>query len=88
MIEVFKTNIDNGERAQCLIEKIHVGFPCYQANFDTEDCDRILRIKSISEEINVLAIIELLRQAGCTAEVLPDELHDTCSQLQSGVTLG
>lgn len=73
-IEVFKTNVENGEQAKLLIERIHEYFPDYHANFDMEDCDRILRIKSITENVNINLMIEFLQKAGCKAEVLLDEL--------------
>lgn len=73
-IEVFKTNVKNPEQAKLLMERIHEYFPDYKANFDIEDCDRILRVKSISENVNIHLIIEFLQKAGCKAEVLLDEL--------------
>ena len=73
MVEVFKTNVNNRTDADRLIDAIHKLCVDHKATFDLEDCDKILRIKSIR---NVYAddIIELVRDLGFNAEVLPDEL--------------
>ena len=44
MVEVFKTNVEDPGLADLLISHIHQTLPDYQANFDLEDCDKILRI--------------------------------------------
>ena len=74
MIEVFKTNVRNSHHANMLMEKIHSSFPSYTANFDLADCDNILRVKSTSEAVEPMLLIDLLRQHGFHAEVLPDEV--------------
>jgi len=73
MVEVFKTNVADCFAANQLIEEIHATFDTYQANFDLEDCDLILRIKSV-KDVDVMAIILLLNKNGFEASVLPDEL--------------
>ena len=69
MIEVFKTNINCAEQARYLVEQIQWHFTGYKANFDLEDCDRILRVISC----NAIAgqFIEKLKDWGCHAEILP-----------------
>ena len=74
MIEVFRTNVKERLHADQLLDQIHKSFPLYKANFDLEDCDNILRIKSESGIVLSLSIIHLLNESGFDAEPLPDEL--------------
>ncbi|MBL7839731.1 MAG: hypothetical protein JNJ75_06300 [Cyclobacteriaceae bacterium] len=73
VIEVFKTNVETAEQAGRLIELIHENFPQFTANFDLDDCDRILRIKS-AELIRENSIPDFLQQNGFDAAVLEDEI--------------
>ena len=57
-----------------LLEQIHQVFADYKANFDLEDCDRILRIKSANGFVHTTPVIELLKYYGFSAEVLPDDV--------------
>jgi hypothetical protein len=77
MVEVFKTNVKNKRQATQLITQIHQDFGQYVANFDLEDCDRILRIACKKEEICPESIIALLEKHGFWCEVLPDEILPT-----------
>ena len=72
MIEVFKTNVNTRKKADLLLEQIHSRFAAYQANFDLDDCDRILRIKSENGYVEPSRLIHLLQDFGVAAEVLPD----------------
>jgi hypothetical protein len=74
MIEVFRTNVKEKFHADQLLEQIHKSFPSYKANFDLEDCDKILRIKSESGMVHSMPVIHLLNECGFHAEPLPDEL--------------
>ena len=71
MIEVFITNISDPLQARMLIDRIHSSFKDYKANFDLEDCDRILRVSSTGA-VQCSSLIDLLKHYGCTAEILPD----------------
>ena len=51
MIEVFKTNISNGEEASRLMVEIKKAFAGYKVNFDLSDCDRILRVVCEAREL-------------------------------------
>ncbi len=73
MVEVFKTNVESREHANMLIGRIHAIFPSYKANFDLEDCDKILRVKSETEHIESCQLISLLKECGFTAQVLEDD---------------
>lgn len=73
MIEVFKTNVKYHDHARLLIAEIHNIYTDYEANFDLDDCDNILRIKSNTQVIHPAALIELLKGFGFDASVLPDD---------------
>jgi hypothetical protein len=74
MIEVFKTNVRSAQEANVLAELIEKTFDHYHVNFDLEDCDRILRVKTTDHQMNPSDIIKLLKVFGVYAEVLPDEV--------------
>jgi hypothetical protein len=73
MVEVFKTNVSDPNQAIMILEKIHKNFAGYQANFDLEDTDRILRVKSANGVVQSSRLIDLLCDYGFNAEVLPDD---------------
>lgn len=73
MIEVFKTNVTDEAEAGNLLHQIHITFQDYEANFDLEDCDKILRVRSLSGEVDSYFIIAILREYGWRAEILPDD---------------
>lgn len=72
MIEVFKTNVEDYDQAILVLTNIHQTFQGYKANFDLQDCDRILRVKSEST-VEADCLINFLKDFGVTAEVLSDE---------------
>lgn len=74
MVEVFKTNVKDQELADRLIDQIHKTFINYKANFDLQDCDNILRVKCITGSIEATHLIYLLKEFGCNAEILQDEI--------------
>ena len=73
MIEVFKTNVEDPRDAVRLIDRIQKTFVGYKANFDLEDCDKILRVKSNASLIQSILIINLLEKMGFEAKILSDE---------------
>ena len=75
MVEVLKTNVGDPLNAKMLIYQIHTCFAHYTANFDLEDCDKILRVKCASGMVESLAVIDILKNFGFDAEVLPDEIR-------------
>ena len=75
MIEVFKTNVKDKSQSEVLINQIHKAFPTYKANFDLDDCDRILRVCGITNPLQAFQIINLLKDFGIKEEVLPDEVQ-------------
>jgi hypothetical protein len=72
MIEVFKTNVEDGEQAKEILGTIHRHFNDYRANFDLQDCDNILRIESKNGYVESNRIIYLLKEHNCDAEILED----------------
>lgn len=73
MVEVFKTDVRDPDLASLLVGQIHQTFAAYSANFDLEDCDRILRVECRAGKIQPSAVIDLLAAFGFTACVLPDD---------------
>ena len=73
MVEVFKTNVKYQEEADGIVDQIRQSFEDYDANFDLEDCDKILRVCSATKKIDSKLIIKLVQSAGFTAEILDDD---------------
>jgi hypothetical protein len=67
MIEVFKTSVTE-ERSEALLELLQRHFPESEINFDLDDCDKILRIKS--DRIDIHFIVTLMNEQGFHCEVL------------------
>lgn len=74
MIEIFRTNITDQQKAIAVLDKIHAAFPGFQANFDLTDCDKILRVRSHGSLICSQTLITLIATCGFRAEVLPDTI--------------
>ena len=72
MVEVFKTNVISSIQAKLLVNHIHNTFLDYEANFDLDDCDKILRVKCPTGAVHASLIIEFLKRFECRAEVLGD----------------
>jgi len=67
-VEVFKTNVNEIETSEQLIQQVLNHYPHSRVNFDMEDCDRILRVEAdmaVPEKI-----IEILTANGYLCEVL------------------
>ena len=73
MVEVFKTNVRTKKVSRKILTAVHENFPFYICNFDLEDCDKILRVQSLNGSVKPDNIIDLVRQSGYSAEVLPEE---------------
>lgn len=73
MVEVFKTNVKNLDDAEMLIDRIHQAFGSYRANFDLDDCDRILRVECAKGLVKSHALISLLKSFGFHAAILPGD---------------
>lgn len=68
MVEIFKTAIENETQAELVIALLKKHYAAYAANFDLEDCDRILRIEA--DRIPVNSVIRLLKAEGYFVELL------------------
>jgi len=88
MVEVFKTNVTADADAQLLIAELNKAFPYYKVNFDLDDCDRILRVKSISSEINPFPIMVLVKELGFEAMPLPDDNHVGAGRFKLNLVAG
>jgi len=73
MIEVFKTDVNEKDHAIMLVDRIHKAFSHCRANFDLEDCDRILRVQGITGEEETWQIVSLVKSFGWHVEILPDD---------------
>ncbi|HYH56177.1 MAG TPA: hypothetical protein VD772_06160 [Anseongella sp.] len=73
MIEVFKTNVRDRAQAARLLRRIHRSFAGYEANFDLDDCDNILRVKCHAGLVQPASLVRLLAGFGVRAEVLTDD---------------
>jgi len=72
MVEVFKTNVRNRSHAKMLVGQLHKTFEGYEANFDLDDCDNILRIQSSTGVIESSRLITFLKDFGFNAQVLDE----------------
>ena len=88
MVEVFKTNVTAVADADMLIVELHKAFPFYKVNFDLDDCDHILRVKSMSADINPIPVIALLKAFGFEAKALPDEHQADTARLKRNFVAG
>ena len=70
MIEVFKTNVQSKEDANLILKDCSDFFPEWKIGFDLEDCDKILRIDSGTEQIIIEQVQSIINKFGYTAEVL------------------
>ncbi len=77
MVEVFKTNVENLQDAVWILGQIGKLFPDYQANFDLEDCDRILRVKCNESQPDERSIIMLINSAGYQAAILEESSSES-----------
>ena len=70
-IEIFKTNVEDNAEAGRIVKTIQQVHKSYKANFDLQDCDRILRIVSLNGPVLAEELIDLLKKIGYKAEILP-----------------
>lgn len=68
MVEVFKTNITDLTDADLIINFIKQTHPQCKANFDLEDCDKILRVES--QFVDYELITKKLETLGFFCELL------------------
>lgn len=76
MVEVFRTNVNDPDEAGALLGRIHATFAHYSANFDLDDCDKILRVEACQGKVESSVLIKMLREFGFDAEVLSDDVPE------------
>lgn len=62
MVEIFKTNVEETEKAVQITEILRKRFPTCRFNFDLSDCDRILRAESYNGSIDIEGIVEIAKK--------------------------
>lgn len=62
MVEVFKTDVEQVNEANEIIQKLLEHFPESKINFDLDDCDNILRVEG--KTICIEKIIEVINSNG------------------------
>ena len=67
---MFKTNVNEKQQAELILKAIHHEHSCYVANFDLQDCDKILRIKAANGVVMTEPIIMLINRLGYRAVLL------------------
>lgn len=72
MVEVFSTNLQTELQTKMLLEQFQKAYPTYHINFDSEDCDNILRVESHNGQIDIDGIRKIVTDFGFSAKVLPD----------------
>lgn len=77
-VEVLKTSVLHADEAKRIIDRIHATFINCHANFDLDDCDRILRVES-DRAIQAADLISILNACGFDADVLPDDIPNFSS---------
>jgi hypothetical protein len=70
MVHIFKTNVQEEDGANAIVQKLSEQFPSSKINFDLEDCDKILRIEG--SHIDNKTIIDVLIIKGFRCEILND----------------
>jgi hypothetical protein len=88
MVEVFKTNVPRPEKANVLLLELHQMFSHYRANFDMQDCDKILRIECKTQTVDAKAIVTFMQNSGFYAEILEDETADEIALLMKTTSSG
>ena len=69
MIEIFKTNVQNGRQAKPILTFLRARLFEAKINFDLSDCDKILRVDGLDKSDSQTIITEL-RKFGFDCEIL------------------
>lgn len=70
-VRVYKTDVDDGTAGKTIVDAICRHLPGCNASFDFGDCDNVLRVESIADEINEPKIKNILQNYGYQIEKLP-----------------
>lgn len=69
-VEVFSTSVSSIGQAEFLLDKLQEEFPCYEINFDLEDCDNILRVESVGSDVDSKMVILIMEKHGTEIQIL------------------
>lgn len=69
IVEVFKTNVLDIEVANKIVSDLSIHIPQSKINFDLSDCDKILRIESITH-FQIESVTRHMAKCGYLCEVL------------------
>lgn len=72
LIEIFRTNVEDESTADRTVNALHENFKNVSANFDLEDCDRILRVESMDGNIMLKEILHFLTSLDLKVELIMD----------------
>lgn len=70
-IKVYKSDIDDREKARLITRDIQKKFESYKVNIDLEDCDKVLRVESLNGSIDESALEGIFKRYGHHIEPLP-----------------
>lgn len=71
-VEIFKTDVSSKLISEIIISKLNKSFPDYIMNFDLDDCDKILRVESTNESIDIHKILGLLEANKINIELITE----------------
>ena len=60
IVEIFKTDVTDNNKGSVILRMLKERFPSYTVNFDLDDCDKVLRIESHSDDIDIESVIEFV----------------------------
>ncbi len=69
-VEIFKTDVSHADDASMIVKLLLQKLPQYKVNFDLEDCDLILRVESLHQQVDHQRIIHLLNTQGYSCILL------------------
>ena len=69
-IKVYKTDVDEAA-AELILKNIQSHFKDYDASFDLEDCDNVLRVESFNGPIDESALKNIFDKYGHSIEQMP-----------------
>lgn len=72
MVEVFKTDVQETERAERITTLLLERFPEYKINFDLGDCEKILRVENRMGEVECCEITKIVESFEYKIEVIAD----------------
>lgn len=70
-VKVYKTDIENRSEAKRVLDKIRNRLKNYDVSLDLEDCDKVLRVESLTGSVDESAIKRVLHAYGHQIEKLP-----------------